>query len=174
MNQNGKVSFTQPTDDMTKFMFGRCGFWYMFYLSSGSLDSDVRVQQVTYDADWQSIENVWDGVPLDIIEAQVYNAADGTYKTFAASRVDITGLTTGDKIYFSSLDPIEGVYIDVGETPSTAADTSSTRTAVRFIPAIVAATVAPAEREWNFPPSSGVQWIKDSSPVRIQARPKFC
>lgn len=123
MNQNGKVSFTQPTDDMTKFMFGRCGFWYMFYLSSGSLDSDVRVQQVTYDADWQSIENVWDGVPLDIIEAQVYNAADGTYKTFAASSVDITGLTTGDKIYFSSLDPIEGVYIDVGETPSTAAVT---------------------------------------------------
>ena len=123
MNATGKVTFTVPTDDIPKFMFGRCGFWYQFYLSSGSMDADVKVLECTYDADWQDLENVWDGNPVDIIEAQVYDSSEGVYRTYAASSIDITDLTTGDIIYFSTLDPIEGVYCDVGETPSTAAIT---------------------------------------------------
>jgi hypothetical protein len=121
INKSGTITFTLPTDDITKYMFGRCGFWYRFSLSSGSLDASVRVSEVTYAADWQSIENVWDGVPVNIIEAQVYIAAEGTYRTYAASNIDLTDLTTGDIIYFSTYDPIEGYYVDVGETPSTAA-----------------------------------------------------
>lgn len=121
INKSGKATFTVPTDDITKYMFGRCGFWYMFYLSSGSMDNAVRISEITYDADWQNLENVWDGVPVDVVEVQVYDASEGTYRTYAASNVDLTDLTTGDKIYFSTLDPIEGYYIDVGETPSTSA-----------------------------------------------------
>jgi hypothetical protein len=126
INKSGATTFTVPTDDITKYMFGRCGFWYMFYLSSGSMDSAVRLEEVTYDADWQSIENVWDGVPVNIIEAQVYIAASGTYRTFAASNIDLTDLTTGDIIYFSTYDPIEAIYADPGETPSTASGVTFT------------------------------------------------
>jgi hypothetical protein len=97
INKSGTITFTVPTDDITKYMFGRCGFWYRFSLSSGSLDASVRVSEVTYAADWQNIENVWDGVPVNIIEAQVYIAAEGTYRTYAASNIDLTDLTTGDR-----------------------------------------------------------------------------
>lgn len=114
------VTFTKPTDAIPSFMFGMSCYWLQVYLSSGSLSSDVQVSHVTFNAPWQEIINLWDGVPVDAIEAQLYDASAGTYLRFAASSIDITGMTTADILYIASVDPIEAIYIDPGSTPNTA------------------------------------------------------
>lgn len=115
------VTFTKPTDAIPSFMFGASMYWLQVCLSSGSLSADVQVSKVTFNAPWQGIINLWDGVPVDAIEVFVYKAATGTYERYAASSVDITGLTTSDVIYLASVDPIEAAYVDPGETPNTTA-----------------------------------------------------
>jgi len=115
------MTWTLPTDSIPSFMYGRCGFWYQLYLSSGALSSEVEVSAVTYTAPWQGIQNVWDGVPIDIIEAQFYDQSLGTYNTFYAGDIDVSLMTTSDKLHFSSYDPIEAIYVNVGDTPNTTA-----------------------------------------------------
>jgi hypothetical protein len=118
---NGITSFTRPTDGIPAYMYGQSLFWLQVYLVSGSLDSEVEVSNVTYEAPWQDIINLWDGVPLNAIEAQVYDASAVNYLIYAATSVDISLLTSSDKVYFSSYDLTEGIYIDVGATPNTTA-----------------------------------------------------
>lgn len=124
--KSGAISFTPPTDVEPCYMFGQSGFWYRLSLSSGDLDSDTTVSEVTYEADWQSIQNVWDGVLVDIIEAQLYNSTKATYSTHAASLIDLTGMIAADKLYLSSFDKVTAFYFDVGVTPNATASTAIT------------------------------------------------
>jgi hypothetical protein len=126
--QNGSMAFTAPTDIAPHYLFGECGFWYQFHLDSGDLDAEVEITSVTYEADFQSIANVWDGIAKDAIEVQLYTKATDTYKTFASSSIAIGGMVADpagadDWIYFSSADPIVGFYVDVGDTPNVNAST---------------------------------------------------
>lgn len=126
--QSGSITFTAPTDIAPHYLFGECGYWYQLHLDSGDLDAEVEITAVTYEADWQSIENVWDGVALDAVEVQLYTKLTDTYKTFASSSVTIGGMVADaagadDWIYFSSADPIVGLYVDVGDTPNENAST---------------------------------------------------
>lgn len=124
LGQSGTMTFTLPTDSMPSYMFGSNGYWYQVYLSSGDLDSEVEVSSVTFETDWQSIVNVWDGLPVDAIEAQFYDQSAGTYYTYGASSIDVGSATSSDEIYFASYDPIIGIYVDVGDTPNTTASTT--------------------------------------------------
>jgi hypothetical protein len=121
MSQDGKTAFTRPTDGVPSYMFGQSLIWLQIFLSSGALDSEVEIEKVTYEAPWQGIINLWDGVPINAIEAQLYDASAATYMVYASSSVDISLLTSSDKVYFSSYDLTEGIYIDVGATPNTTA-----------------------------------------------------
>ncbi len=121
--QNGSMTYTAPTDIIPHYLFGECGYWYQFHLDSGDLDAEVEVQTITYEADWQKIDNVWDGVPVNAVEVQVYTKATDSYATYPSSSVDIGGLVADaaggdDWIYFSSLDPLVGFYVDVAGTPN--------------------------------------------------------
>lgn len=118
------ITFTKPTDAMPCYMFGSSMYWLQVYLSAGALSADVRVSYATFDGPWQSIINLWDGVPVDPVEVFVYKAATGTYERYSAASVDLSGLTASDKIYLASVDPIEGIYADPGEAPSTTAGVS--------------------------------------------------
>ncbi len=121
----GTMTWTAPADEIPRYMFGQYGFWYRFSLSSGDLDAEVEVSEVTFESNWQSIVNMFDGVPLDIVEFQFYDQSAGVYKTFGASSIEIDSATTADIFYVcTGLDLVEGFYFDVGSTPNTTASTT--------------------------------------------------
>lgn len=115
--QDGAVTFTAPTDVIPKAMFGECGFWWRISFSA-DLDAEVEVSHISYDSEWGGIQNVWDGVPVDVVEAQFYDQSVPSYRTYAADYIKIGEATASDKIYFATADKIEAVYVDVGSTPN--------------------------------------------------------
>ncbi len=123
---NGTMTWTLPTTHVPSFMYGVCGFWYQIYLATGDLSAGATVSAVTYESDWQAMQNVWDGTPVPIVEAQYYNAADSTYSTYGSSAIDIGGSISGDLLYVASPDPICAILIDVGDTPVPAAQDIAT------------------------------------------------
>lgn len=117
--QNGTITFTMPTDIRPVYLYGVMGFWCKFTVSA-ELDSDVKITKATYSADWQSLVNIWDSIPVQAIEVQIYKAATGVYETYSGDNVDISNLTASDIVYVLSADPIEGLYLEVGDSPNTA------------------------------------------------------
>lgn len=123
LNKTGTVTFDAQTDCLPKYHFGQNGFWYRFEVSA-ALDAEVEISAVTFDCDWQDISNVWDGVRTNAIEIQFYDASASVYYTFGSTNAEIDDMTTSDKLYFSSADPVCGIYVDVGDTPNTATTTT--------------------------------------------------
>ena len=114
---DGDIAWAAPTDWYPSYMFGTCGYWLQLYLSSGDLDSDTKIYAAGYIAPWQSMSNVWDGVPVAIAEAQLYDSSSATYATYSAD-ITLSGAdSNGDLLYLACADPSCGFYIDVGDTP---------------------------------------------------------
>jgi len=109
--------------EIPMYMYGQCGFWYMLRVST-VLDVEVEATAIQFTSAWQSMQNVWDGIPVPVVEVQFYDASATTYKTFGAYSIEIDSATTSDKIYFSSSDPINAIYVDVGSKPNTSATTT--------------------------------------------------
>lgn len=123
LGYSGNMTWTTPTDSMPSYMFGAYGFWYQFSLASGDLDAEVEVSSVTFEANWTSLSNLWDGVLIDCIEAQFNDVSAATYTTYGGTSVTLNSMVgtdgTEDFLYIASSEPIDGMYIDVGDTPST-------------------------------------------------------
>ena len=119
----GAMTWTHPSDEIPFFMFGRSGFWYRLDFSL-QLDSEVEVSAVTYGSTFQSIVNVWDGIPVYAIEARYYDDSASIYRLFGTDDIEIDSATSSDKVYFNSFDPLMGIYIDPGETPNTTGSTT--------------------------------------------------
>jgi hypothetical protein len=97
----------------------KTGYWYKI-TTSGLFDAEVEVSSVRYSSLFHDIDNVWNGVPEFAIEAQHDDNSAGIYKRYAASTVSVPSMTSSDALYFSTIDPIEAIYADVGDTPNTA------------------------------------------------------
>ena len=83
------------------------------------LDSTVRLSAVTCDMNtFVPLLNVWDGVLIDAIEAQVYSSSNLNYFTYGASAVELSSLRAGDYWYFSSAYPLAGIHCDMGASPN--------------------------------------------------------
>jgi len=121
--KTGSITFTMPTDAIPNYMYGVNGYWWRIQVST-QLDSEVEVTSLTYSSDWQEMKNVWDGVLVDAIETQFYDASADVYYTLPSSSVEIDSMTASDKLYLSSFYPICGIYIDVGSKPNTTATTA--------------------------------------------------
>jgi hypothetical protein len=121
--QTGAVTWTFPTDLMPKYAFGSCGFWYQIRFSA-QLDATVRISMATFTAPWQSLQNVWNGAVQYGVEVHVEGS--GTYEVYAAGAVDIDSLTAGKKVYVAFTDPVEGIYLDPGGTPTTTGNSIAT------------------------------------------------
>jgi hypothetical protein len=119
LGQDGTVSFTEPSDVQERYLFGMVGYWYLIVSTADVLDN-VGVVAVTYDASFASLTPKWDGVPIPAVVVLVEGTS--TYDTYSADRVDLDTLATGKKIYICSLDPIEGLYFDMGDTPNSTGD----------------------------------------------------
>ncbi len=116
--KTGTMSWTIPTDILPKYAFSANGWWYQVSLSTGATDSSTTIQSITFDCDWQNIVNVWDGSPIDAIEAWFYDASVGAYNIHGSSNIDLDAMTTSDKVYFATTDPIDGFYVDPSTAPN--------------------------------------------------------
>jgi hypothetical protein len=125
LGYTGNMTWTTPTDSMPSYMFGAYGYWYQYSLASGDLDAEVEVSSVTFEANWTNLANLWDGVLLECIEAQFNDVSAGTYITYGGSSITLSSMVgtdgTEDFLYIASSEPIDGLYADVGDTPSTSA-----------------------------------------------------
>lgn len=127
MAQTGAVTWTLPTDAIPNYMYGECGYWMQFRVSA-QLDSEVEVTAIKFTSAWQSVENVWDGNPVNVIETQFYDVSADIYKTFGYTSIEIDSMvgtdSTPDKLHFASSDSICAIYVDVGTKPNTTAATT--------------------------------------------------
>lgn len=121
--QTGTVTWTAPTDALPYYMYGRCGYWLKITFSA-ALTANTAVAECEYTAAMQSLTNTWNGVLMDAIEAQVYISASTAYKTYGGAAIMVGDLTSADAVYFATTDPIEAVFIDVGQIPNLTASTT--------------------------------------------------
>jgi len=121
---------TQPSDEIPMYMYGQVGFWYQIRVSI-QLDSNVELTKITFGSGFQNIVNTWDGVIPYAIEAMFYDQSSTAYLTYATGSITLSDMVREsgndsddrDRLYFSTADPIQGIYVDVGATPNTATST---------------------------------------------------
>ncbi len=115
---DGSIAWSPPSDEITKNIYGANGFWYQLYLVGGGLSGVCDIATMTYDASFQPLQNVWDGVPINLVEAQVFTSniagAASFYQTQSPDAVVISSLLPDQKIYLATTDPLEAIYVDMG------------------------------------------------------------
>lgn len=118
IGQNGSLAWSPPDDEITHNIYGANGFWYQLYLVGGSLSGVCDVATVTYDSSFQPLQNVWDGIPINLVGAQVFTSniagAASFYQTQSPDAVVISSLLPTQKIYLATTDPVEAFYVDMG------------------------------------------------------------
>ncbi len=117
--QTGSMTWTKPTDSIPTFMYDTYCYWYQLSLSSGDLDSETEVSEVTCESNWNALTNMWDGVLLDGVEAQFYDVSAGTCSVYSSDSITLDEMATDDYLYVAFTDPLEALYFDVGVAPST-------------------------------------------------------
>lgn len=123
LGQSGTMTFTVPTDQMDRLLFGTVGYWYLIVFAAG-LDASCTVSAVSYSANVCELKALWDGIPVLAPMVLVDNAGTGTvFDTYDGSAVNIDSLADGSLIYIFSTDPVEGFYLDPGSTPDADAQT---------------------------------------------------
>jgi hypothetical protein len=112
--QDGAMTWTKPTDEQEKYMYGKNGFWYQIRVSV-QLDSEVEVASVVFDDSApHDLRNIWDGLDVFAVEAQLYINENTNYELYGSAAVDIGEMTASDILYIASADRIEGLYVDTG------------------------------------------------------------
>jgi hypothetical protein len=89
----------------------------------------VEVSDITGEntAGFQTIQNVWDGIMPEAVEAIVYDSSESTYYSYSSQAIkpgEMVGGASHDYIYFNAQDPISGFYLDVAKTPNVTAATT--------------------------------------------------
>ena len=123
LGQSGTVSFTEPTDIQDKYLFGAVGYWYLFVSTADALDAEVEISSVTYNASFAGLKSLWDGSPVLSPIVLVNDATDTDWTAYSGTSVDIGALADASYMYICSVDPVEGFYIDPGDTPDAVAQT---------------------------------------------------
>jgi hypothetical protein len=126
--KDGTLTWTSPSDEKPYYAFGRSGFIYQISHAHGSntLDSSVQLTSLTceYTGGFQDVQNVWDGILVPAIESRIYDATATTYSTYSSQSIKPGSMPTSGYIYFNSLDPLFGIYLEVGKTPNSTASTA--------------------------------------------------
>lgn len=119
LGQDGTITFSAPATIQPKYMFGKFCYWYLFVVSA-ALDAAVSIASVTYDTDFSSLVNMWDGNPIPAVEVLVEGTS--TFDNYGSSSVELDLLTSGKKIYIAASTKIEAIYVNSGETPNATGD----------------------------------------------------
>lgn len=121
--QTGTMTWTEPTDIQERLLFGKVGYWYLLVIDANTIDAEVKISAVTYDASFHSMKVHWDGVPQLAPIVLVYDGTADLYSSYSGASVDLDSLDASGAVYVLSADPIEGIYLDCGETPDADAQT---------------------------------------------------
>lgn len=118
--QNGSIEFSCGSDEIPGFFFGIYGYVYVLDMSA-QMSASTYAWSLTYsNNEFWPIENLWNSLGVDIIEAQFYDQSAGTYATYPASSVNISSMqASNDKLHMAMMDIPQAVYIDVSGTPNT-------------------------------------------------------
>ncbi len=117
--KSGWVTFGQYSAIKPTYMYGETGFWYRISVSA-ALDASVSIYSVKFQTGYEPLQNVWDGVQQTAVEVQVENA-DYDWETYGGSSVDVATLPFGRRVMVAFTDPVEGIFIDPGAIPCSAA-----------------------------------------------------
>jgi len=167
-SQSGSMTWTHPTDEAPTFMFGQSGYWYRLDFDGVAPNNITGIKpiQITYSGDWRPMDNVWDGVMIDVVEAQFYDQSLAVWDTFPASTINISLMTSADKLYLGTADPVYGFYTDVGATPNvTGTPTISVKkhNGTAFV-----AVTALEDQTTGFRKSGFISWQKDDVAKKTQ------
>jgi hypothetical protein len=121
MSGSGAITWTQPTDAIPKFMYDKNGFWVKISFNA-ALDEEVEVSSVTYGSGFTAMQDVWDGILVEAVEAQLY--VSPSYYIYGTSSIDLSAMTASDELYFNTPDPIVGVFVENDAAPNTTASTT--------------------------------------------------
>jgi len=166
--QSGNMQWTHPTDEAPTYMFGQSGYWYKIDLNNSFpwAINDIKPLQITYSGGWRPMDNVWDGILVDVVEAQLYDQSLNTYDTYPASTINISLMTNLDKLYIGTADPAYGFYIDVGDTPNTTG--TSVITVKKSDGDFFNSVVGLEDQTLAFKKSGFISWKKDDAAFKTQ------
>lgn len=90
-----------------------------FFPASAGGGAVIEVSDVTYDCEsFVDLVNVFNGVPIDLIEAQLFTDVDSVWDTYGAAAITLDDFAVDDELYLSSTEQLEAIYFDVGDTPN--------------------------------------------------------
>lgn len=161
---SGDMSWTHPTDEAPHYLFGQSGYWYKV-VTADEYDG-LEIEQILYSGDWRPMQNVWDGILIDIVEAQFYDDSEAVYETFPASVITINEMTISDKLYLSCADPAYGFYLDVADTPNTTA--ALTMVVKRWNGSFFTTISSVDDQTFGLTKSGFVTWPKNSVSTKSQ------
>jgi hypothetical protein len=155
--KDGSIEFNISGAEAPTDMYGISGYWYQI-TANNNASTTFTIQRIEYsNPDFSSLENVWDGALIEIIEAQVFYPTDGVvteaYYTYPASLVTISELPATGYIYMATIDEVAAFVIDVGVTPNTAA--TRTISKLQYWTGIVWADIVPFTDETSCFTNSG-------------------
>ena len=126
MEPSVKSRLEDPTNpESPRYLFNEFGWWYKISMSSVTALDAIEVQELTYTTDFTPLFNFWDGIEVDIIEAQVFESATSAYRVFPASTVSFDAYADANVLYTGTIDQAQGLYFDFGDAPDTIGDVSA-------------------------------------------------
>ena len=176
-SQDGSISFTKSTPgESPTYMFGQSGYWYRLDMHGAAPAvalTNIYVIQLTYSGEWEAMKNVWDGILIDVIEAQFYRGTGYVWDTYPASTIDVSGMTSSDVLYIATADPSYGFYFDFGATPNGA--TLATITVKQHTGEVFQTVSGKEDQTIGFRKSGFISWDKDdfARPVQFNGQQQY-
>jgi hypothetical protein len=123
--QTGTVTWTATNQAEVRYIQGLSLYWYNFSIGTG----EATISQVTVDAPFQTVKNIWDGTESDVASAKLYE--DSTYKEYTDELQDDTttyvavldALASTEFLYLGFVEPQQGfnIYMAASEENTNAA-----------------------------------------------------
>jgi hypothetical protein len=118
MAETGSVTFASTVATAKAYVIeGMALYWCQFVLSAGS----ATVYQVTVDAPFQAVGDVWDGTPILPASVLFYDQSETTYRDCTVSAADysettyiaLDDMTSSDKLLFGFTVPMMAIKLSL-------------------------------------------------------------
>lgn len=131
LSDSGTITWDADTTTELKYLEGYVLYWYQSALSAGSAD----IYNITADAPFQSLKNVWAGEEVVVAGAKKYSSTGYTDYTDEVNDDTTTfvftadSLATNEYIYLGFLESQQGfnIWMPAGKENTTAATTLTTK-----------------------------------------------
>lgn len=187
---NGTMYWTLPSDEISSYMYGKVGFWYRWETSAqldGEVEVKILTYGTDHDGagtrtSFIDIVNLWSGESLPVIQTIFYDGTayattlvsegapleadnylrEAVYLIGSGDLSSIGGMShsTPDYLYFFTLDQLQGIYIDMGDTPNTAGTTFATNDIAVWTGAAFTSVGALSDQTSGLSNSGWITWAR--------------